>query len=116
MPSEFDAEESFCPAKAALNLLNQRWTLHIVFTLSQGSQRFNELGRLCSINPRTLAFRLKELEQQGIVVRQVVSEAPSRVDYSLSEKGLELSHLLFSIGEWGRKWILCPEKSHATTS
>lgn len=101
-------EEDFCPVLATLELLNQRWTLHIVRSLLNGPKRFNELARENGINPRTLRDRLRSLEQEQVVSREVFSSIPPNVRYSLTPKGLALSGIFDGLGEWGREWMERP--------
>ncbi len=96
---------AFCPAHAALSLLSERWTLHIVRVLLAGRKRFNEIGHALGINPATLRERLRALEEQGVVVRTVVSPMPPHVEYALSEKGLALSDIFQALDQWGRDWM-----------
>lgn len=98
----------FCPVLATLDLLNQRWNLHIILSLLEGTKRFNELGRENGINPRTLRERLVALEIEGVIQRRVVSHAPPNVEYSLTEKGRALGQVFESLGDWGRTWMKPP--------
>ena len=103
---EAHAEEGLhCPIHATLNLLNQRWTLHIVRTLLEGKKRFNEIARANGINPRTLRERLHALEQEGIVTRTVITTMPPNVEYALTPKGLALNCIFEALAEWGRTWM-----------
>lgn len=95
----------FCPVNATLDLLNQRWNLRIVRSLLSGKKRFNEISRENGINPRTLRDRLRDLEDEGIISRFVVSTMPPNVEYSLTEKGLALNHIFEALAEWGIKWM-----------
>jgi DNA-binding HxlR family transcriptional regulator len=98
-------DEFFCPMNATLDLLNQRWNLRIVRSLLGGKRRFNEISRENGINPRTLRDRLKDLEEEGIISRVVISTMPPNVEYSLTEKGLELNCIFEALSQWGRKWM-----------
>lgn len=80
----------------ALRVFFNKWVVEIVVVLSGagGPVRFNELkGKLAGISSRTLSERLKELEQQGIVKRQLFDERPVRVEYSLTKKGTDVASL-----------------------
>src|SRR2546423_15678132 len=94
-----------CPVKATLNLLNQRWTLHIVRTLLEGKKRFNEIARANGINPRTLRERLRSLEDEGVITRTVVTTIPPNVEYALTEKGLALNCIFEALSQWGARWM-----------
>lgn len=103
----------FCPVMATLDLLNQRWNLRIVRTLLAGKRRFNEISRENGINPRTLRDRLRDLEEEGIIDRFVVSTMPPNVEYSLTEKGLALNGIFEALADWGVKWMHPSEKMSA---
>jgi DNA-binding HxlR family transcriptional regulator len=99
-------ESCTCPINATLNLLNQRWNLHIIRALLESNNgRFNELSRTLGINPRTLCARLRELEDEGIVTRVVVSEEPMKVEYQLTEKGQDLNRVVDQLIDWGMRWM-----------
>ncbi len=95
----------FCPANAALSLLSERWTLHIVRTLLEGRKRFNEISRALGISPATLRERLRVLEAQEVVVRTVISAMPPNVEYALTEKGMALNGIFEALAQWGRDWM-----------
>src|SRR5579862_9853025 len=90
---------------ATLDLLNQRWNLRIVRSLLGGKKMFNEISRENGINPRTLRDRLRDLEEEGIIDRFVVSTMPPNVEKSLTEKGLALNCIFEALAEWGVKWM-----------
>jgi DNA-binding HxlR family transcriptional regulator len=106
---ELNKDPIFCPVNATLNLLNQRWTLHIVRTLLAGKRRFNEIVRENGINPRTLRERLRALEEEGVVTRTVISAIPPNVEYALTPKGMALNGIFEALAEWGRLWMKSPE-------
>jgi DNA-binding HxlR family transcriptional regulator len=56
------------------------------------------------ISSKTLARRLKELEQNGILERQAYNEIPPRVEYKMTKKGQELVESIFNLIQWMRKW------------
>lgn len=63
--------------------------------------RYGEImKRLEGINPRTLANRLKELESEGLIHRKAFAEIPPRVEYSLTEDGMELRELMKPLMKW----------------
>ena len=99
-----DLQLTRCPIAGTLNILNQRWTLHIVQSLLSGKKRFNELVRTLGVNACTLRNRLRELERKGVVHRQVVRAIPPNVEYSLTDKGMALHNVIVAIEHWGKKW------------
>ncbi len=97
--------EIYCPANAALNLLSERWTLHIVRSLLGQTKRFNEIAREIGLNPATLRERLRALEEEQVVKRTVRSVMPPHVEYTLTEKGQALNGIFEALAEWARTWM-----------
>ncbi|PQP81015.1 transcriptional regulator [Paenibacillus sp. PCH8] len=97
--------DQLCPATYAFNVIGGKWNLPILAILSQnGTMRYNELKRrLHGITGTTLTNCLKELIDYGIVHREQFNEIPPRVEYSLTEPGLNLVPLIESIVEWGQE-------------
>lgn len=96
----------YCPVAATMDLLNEKWTLHILHTLMSGKKRHNELQHCVGpVSSATLRDRLRSLEEEGIVERHVINTIPPWVEYELTEKGQELNQVLRSIAEWGVKWM-----------
>src|SRR3954452_7282448 len=95
-----------CPGAATMDLLNGEWTLHILRELMDGRKRFNELIRaLGAVSSRTLCCRLRSLEEQGILVREVKHTIPPWVEYDLTEKGRALNAVIDSIIHWGLTYM-----------
>ncbi len=95
--------EHLCPRfQAAMDVLARPWTGLIICSLSTGQMGFCELAeRLGVIGDRMLSCRLKELESRGIVERLVISEAPLRVAYRLTELGQGFNEVARAIERWG---------------
>lgn len=95
-----------CPKfEKAMSILGQRWTGLVIYQLLNGPQRFCTLESSIGISGRVLSERLKDLESQGIVKREVFPETPVRIEYSLTEKGLSLEPIMKSIENWSQEWI-----------
>jgi DNA-binding HxlR family transcriptional regulator len=100
------AASIYCPVAATMDLLNQKWTLHIIRELMSGKKRFNELAhRVGGCNSRTLRERLRSLEEEEVVVRHVLHTIPPWVEYELTEKGHALNGVIESIAKWGLRWM-----------
>ena len=96
----------YCPVRATLALLGQKWVPHIVYQLMDGKRRFNELAlAVGGCNSRTLRDRLLELEELGLVSREIVATMPPWVEYELTESGRELGEALSPLGQWGRRHL-----------
>jgi len=97
----------YCPIARTLDLLGDKWTLLIVRELLRGKQRFRDIeAGLPGIPPNLLSDRLKVLEQAQIVTREYFRELPPRVEYSLTQRGLDLEPLLESIAGWGMRHMM----------
>jgi DNA-binding HxlR family transcriptional regulator len=100
-----------CPRyHRAVELVGRRWTGAIVRTLLGGPRRFNELlAAIPGISDRLLTERLRELEAEAIVRREVRAESPVRVIYELTRRGAELGPALDEIAHWAERWIEIPK-------
>lgn len=110
--AESTAQHSeLCPRyHRAVELIGKRWTGAIVRTLIAGPRRFNELlAAIPGISDRLLTERLRELEAESIVKREVFAESPVRVTYELTCSGHELGPALDEIARWAERWIDLPE-------
>lgn len=98
---------NICPRyQLAAGILGKRWTGVILTSLVAGPKRFGELaGELEVISDRVLAARLRELEHEGIVSREVTSLGPVRVTYRLTEKGRGLKKVVLAIARWAEAWV-----------
>ncbi len=89
------------------NELFKMWTLPIIHALTlKHPARFNELKRIIDgISSTSLAERLNELDHLGVIERKVYAqETPPRVEYSLTEKGIELTKIIGELAEWAKRW------------
>ncbi len=95
----------------AMELLSRRWVALIVYSLLSGPQRFTDIDKaLPNLSSKVLSDRLKELETEGLVKREVYPEIPVRIEYSLTDKGKALSPLFMDISQWANDWIEAPEE------
>jgi DNA-binding HxlR family transcriptional regulator len=99
----------FCPAARALETIGERWSLLIVRDLMAGPRRFSDLRRsLAAITPKWLSARLRALEADGIVTRDVVGERESW--YRLTPKGQALEPVFDALLVWGMDHALGPAR------
>ena len=104
-----DEDATYCPVRATLALLGQKWIPRIVYELMHGKRRFNELaGAVGGCNSRTLRDRLKVLEELEIIQRDVIAVMPPWVEYQLTPKGRELGIALNKLEAWGRSYMAEP--------
>jgi DNA-binding HxlR family transcriptional regulator len=105
-------ESILCPKFfKATEILSKRWNALIINQLLSGSQRFCSISSSLPISGRLLSERLKELESEGIVSREVFPEVPVRVEYTLTAKGLALKKVFNEINNWSQEWIKIEEES-----
>ncbi len=96
-----------CPYRQVLSLFGKRYTFNILRILARdGVVRFNTIANKVGGSTKTITERLTELVTYGVVKREAFAEIPPRVEYSLTEKGLDLRPALTYIKEWGIKWNL----------
>jgi len=97
----------FCPRfHRAVELIGRRWTGAIVRVLIGGPKRFNELmNTVPGLSDRLLSERLRELEAEGLVRREVAPGPPVCVTYHLTESGQNLEPVIESLGKWAEHWI-----------
>lgn len=101
---EESSQREFCPVREYINVLQEKWVLHILRSLLDGTKGFNELGReIGGANPTTLSQRLDRLERLGIVERRVCSTMPPRTAYELTPAGAELDEVISAIDHWSRR-------------
>lgn len=90
-----------CPSRLVLDHITSKWGVLILLALSEGEQRWGELRRRAEgISEKMLAQTLKTLERDGLVLRKAQAIIPPRVDYSLTERGYELTGLLVPLVTW----------------
>ena len=104
-----DADASYCPMRATLALLGQKWVPRIVYELMRDKRRFNELANAVGgCNSRTLRDRLKLLEELGVIERHVVTVTPPWVEYEMTDKGRELGEAMTRLEVWARRHMTQP--------
>lgn len=111
--------ENQCPIQFVVDLLGNKWSILILKELFTGDRRTHEfLAALPGISTKTLTIRLRELEEHGIVHRQVFAEVPPRVEYSLTAKGREIQPVMAALHQVGSQWLdqevcVCPLEQFA---
>ncbi|OBU05907.1 winged helix-turn-helix transcriptional regulator [Morganella psychrotolerans] len=96
-----------CPVEASLELMGGKGKGMILYHLISGTKRFNELRRhLVFITPRMLTKQLRELEDAGLIHREVYPQVPPKVEYSLTAAGESLTPILLMLKSWGEEHAL----------
>jgi DNA-binding HxlR family transcriptional regulator len=92
---------------ASADIIGAKWTALLIYDLADGPRRFRELEHSCAgISSRTLAERLRALEQAGVVRRHSYPESPPRVEYELTAKGRDLLPIIDAMTAFGRQWLV----------
>lgn len=95
-----------CGIDAAMDVITGKWKALILWELDQGHRRFGQLRRgLSGVSEKMLVQHLREMEEDGLVHREVFREVPPRVEYSLTEHGRTLNAALGPLGVWGQQRI-----------
>lgn len=106
-PSELD----ILRFQRAIRAITGKWKIEIVCMLIEGPMRFGVLRRaLPGVTQHMLTEQLKELAANGIVIRHAYAEIPPRVEYELSQAGIELVPIFQHMLEWSLKYesVLAP--------
>lgn len=95
----------YCPVDLTLHIVGGRWKGIVIWNLREEKKRFSELKRiLVTINDKMLSQVLRELEEQGVVHREVVEVVPPKVEYSLTAEGKKLLPIMQAMNDYGQKF------------
>jgi len=104
-------ERDLRAVEAAVRAIGGKWKIMIVAKLDGGPVRFSDLQRnMPLISHQSLTTQLRQLQQDGVVRREVYAEVPPRVEYSLSEVGRKISPLMSSLTAWGYELLKLREE------
>ena len=98
-------EACVCPVEGIIDVISKKWALLIINSLgNHGTLRFGELSEdLRRISPKTLSDTLKKLQTEGLVTREAFPSIPPRVEYSLTEDGLEFREITLPVLKWAAR-------------
>jgi len=105
------AGEEWCPITTTATLIGKKWHPVIVHRLLEaGPCGFNELqDHVDGISSKVLSDSLADLEEHGLVDREVISEQPFRVHYLLTGHGESLEPVIYAMHDWGKQYLTEPE-------
>ncbi|YAF96472.1 MAG: winged helix-turn-helix transcriptional regulator [Nodularia sp. CChRGM 3473] len=107
MVQEFPEPELFtlnCPTQQILDVITDKWSVIVLYCLAYRSRRYNDIQRrIEGISQKVLTQTLRKLERHGLVERQVLSQMPLSVEYSLTPLGKTLIEPLLAIANWSRE-------------
>jgi DNA-binding HxlR family transcriptional regulator len=95
-----------CPFDAAIDVIGGKWKMGIIWHLGENVMRFNELQKvLPGVNAKTLTNQLRELEEDGVILRKAYPEVPLRVEYRITDFGKTLIPVMQSLCDWGARYL-----------
>ncbi|WP_434794777.1 putative HTH-type transcriptional regulator YtcD [Terrisporobacter petrolearius] len=101
-----DGKKYVCKLDWAFELIRGKWKAVILCHLLDGTKRFLELQRITSgVSHKVLNEKLKELEDDGLLLKKIYNELPPKVEYSLTQKGYEYANVLKDIEALGEKYF-----------
>lgn len=91
-----------CPIETTLQLIGEKWKILIIRDLLNGTKRFGELKNACSgISQKVLTHNLRQMEDDGLVLRKSYAQVPPKVEYTLTDVGYSLAQVLNAMASWG---------------
>jgi DNA-binding HxlR family transcriptional regulator len=101
-------DHSMCPRfETAFSILGKRWNGLIIYALMDGHKRFKDISNMIpSMSDKMLSERMKDLENEGILIRHVYPETPVRIEYELTDKGRALGPVMDQVQNWAEDWCL----------
>ena len=101
MKNHYENREE-CPIADAQKIIHGKWTMVVIYLLSEETLRFSELKRkLPHVSEANLTKELRLLEHHNIIHREVYREVPPKVEYSLTELGRKFKPVLKELEIWG---------------
>lgn len=105
---------SDCPMHRSMAILGTKWKPIIIYALRDRTARFGQLHAVIgSISKKVLTTTLKELEADGVLMREEFKELPPKVEYSLTEKGKALVPIMMQLTDWDRKYSGLEKNCHS---
>lgn len=102
MENTVKTELPACPIETTLMLISDKWKVLILRDLLPGTKRFGELRKsIGQVSQKVLTAQLRQMEESGLVHREVYAEVPPRVEYTLTDLGYSLKPVLDAMWAWG---------------
>ena len=97
-------ENNACPIDFTIDLIGNKWSMWILWSLQDGPLRFGQLQKMIPrITEKMLTQQLKKFESNHLVIRTVYPQVPPKVEYTLTQDGKSLKAIMTSIKQWGRR-------------
>lgn len=95
-----------CPVEATVKLMGGKYKSVILWNLADGKLRYSEIHRLIpSATDKVLTQQLKEMEKDGLILREVYPQVPPKTEYSLTDFGRTLMPVLNAMCNWGKDYL-----------
>jgi DNA-binding HxlR family transcriptional regulator len=95
-----------CASRRAVELIGNKWTMLVIFALAGGTKRYGEMQRMIvDVSQKMLTQTLRELEESGLVHREVYPVIPPKVEYSLTPLGETLLDPILAIKHWSETYM-----------
>jgi DNA-binding HxlR family transcriptional regulator len=112
---QYTSDEYNCPMEVTLELIGGKWKSLILWHLSLKTLRFSELRKLVPrATQKMLTQQLRDLENDGLIIRKVYAEVPPKVEYYLSDFGKSIKPILEAMCTWGSDYLKNRSKSSST--
>ncbi|MER5964462.1 helix-turn-helix domain-containing protein [Streptomyces sp. NPDC002057] len=109
-----DVNQPMCPSRLVLEHVTSRWGVLVLAALMERSYRFSELRRrIGGVSEKMLAQTLQTLERDGFVHRDAKPVIPPRVDYSLSDLGVEAARQVWELARWSERQVAAVDDARA---
>ena len=93
-----DSENIVCPVDKTLNLINKKWSIQIIRDMFFGKKRFKEFKEdKPKLSNKVLSSCLKELEENGLIRKEVLNTTPVTTEYSLTEYGKSMNRIIYEL-------------------
>jgi DNA-binding HxlR family transcriptional regulator len=97
--------KNFCPMQASIQKIGGRWKSIILWYINQDINRFSDLLKsIDGVSKRMLSLQLKELENDNLIAREIISEKPLHIEYGLTELGKSLLPIFKQLNDWGEQF------------
>jgi DNA-binding HxlR family transcriptional regulator len=102
--TDYDVFVADCPARSALELIADTWSVVVVYALGDGPRRYSDLrDRIGGISKKMLTQTLRRLERRGVVERRSLATVPKGVEYRLTDLGRSLLEPVSVLARWAEE-------------
>jgi DNA-binding HxlR family transcriptional regulator len=98
-----------CTTARTVNIVGDPWTIMILKEMFLGGTRFDDLQTFTGVSPHLLSVRMRKLEKAGIVRRRAYQARPTRYEYRLTAKGIDLWPIIVAFKNWSERWVAWPD-------